>query len=99
MRARLIQVEDDIGVATRALESKGLVVGRDASADWTLLGTNLSRHHISVEPLDDGGHCLRDLSSTNGTRVNGEILREPVRLRAGDVISLGDEVTLVYELD
>ena len=99
MRARLVLIEDDIGVATRALDGKGLVVGRDPSADWTLLGRNLSRHHVSVEPLDEAGHRLRDLSSTNGTRLNGELLREPARLRSGDIISLGDEVTLIYELD
>jgi pSer/pThr/pTyr-binding forkhead associated (FHA) protein len=51
-----------------------------------------------VEHVDDG-YTLRDLGSTNGTRLNGNYLSEPALLCPGDVIRLGEDVTLVYELE
>ena len=66
---------------------------------------DISRNHAEV--VLEGWHVLvRDLGSTNGTTIAlpGQ---EPVRLRPtedqgiepGTVISLADEVTLVYEVD
>jgi hypothetical protein len=41
---------------------------------------------------------LEDLGSTNGTFVNEQRLIGPHSLRPGETISLGDAVTLIYEV-
>jgi hypothetical protein len=40
----------------------------------------------------DGKLWIEDLSSTNGTFVNGEQLTEPVELRKGDQIKVGETI-------
>jgi pSer/pThr/pTyr-binding forkhead associated (FHA) protein len=40
--------------------------------------------------VQDGGHYVRDLRSTNGTRVNGVRISQPQLLCDGDHIALGN---------
>lgn len=63
------------------------ILGRD-SDQIPLTDHTISRTHAEVYP-DDGAWMLRDLSSANGTYVNGVRLTKPVRLKHGDQIKLG----------
>jgi pSer/pThr/pTyr-binding forkhead associated (FHA) protein len=57
----------------------------------------VSRIHARLEQTPDGW-LLKDLSSTNGTRVNGWKVRGQVGVRPGDVVRFGDvEYTLIEE--
>ena len=58
----------------------------------------ISRRHVRISARN-GRHFLEDLGSTNGTKVNGKMLRlgERVLLVSGDRIWLGNCV-LVYDL-
>jgi pSer/pThr/pTyr-binding forkhead associated (FHA) protein len=49
----------------------------------------VSRVHATLERTADGW-LLTDLSSTNGTRVNGWRAPGRVPVKAGDVVSFGD---------
>jgi pSer/pThr/pTyr-binding forkhead associated (FHA) protein len=98
MQARLVHVENGEAVARKLLLEEVVVIGRDASSDLVVSHPGVSRHHATVEHVDDG-HTLRDLGSTNGTRLNGNYLSEPALLCPGDIIRLGEDVTLVYELE
>jgi hypothetical protein len=53
--------------------------------------SSLSRAHATIQ-LDGKFFVLTDNGSTNGTRVNGQLLKasDPVQLRDGDEIVLGD---------
>ena len=75
------------GVAFPALIDRRLVVGRAPEASVRLDDDGISRLHCEV--LWDGRACrLRDLGSTNGTRVNGErTQRAPIA--NGDDVQLG----------
>ena len=44
-----------------------------------------------------GKYVIEDLGSTNGTFVNGQRLVSPAVLKAGDVVSLGEQIVLMYE--
>ncbi len=62
-------------------------VGRDTAADITVNDTRLSRTHFEI--LWDGKNAgLRDLGSTNGTKVGGKTVAETA-LPADSVISAG----------
>jgi pSer/pThr/pTyr-binding forkhead associated (FHA) protein len=67
------------------------VLGRDGSADIVLDDPGISRRHSEVRVTHDGPHLvatIRDLSSTNGTFVDGERIRSH-RLGDGDQLTLG----------
>jgi hypothetical protein len=64
-------------------------IGRDGSCDLALADMTVSRRHAQLERTDDGW-LLSDLSSTNGTRLNGWRVRGKVPLRPGDLVSFGD---------
>jgi hypothetical protein len=64
-------------------------IGRASSCDLTIADLTVSRVHARLERTAEGW-LLTDLSSTNGTRVNGWRVRGHVRVRAGDRVSFGN---------
>jgi pSer/pThr/pTyr-binding forkhead associated (FHA) protein len=98
MQARLVHIENGATVSTRPIREDAIVIGRDGSSDLVVAFRGVSRHHVTIECVEQG-HAVRDLGSTNGTRLNGDYLSEPALLRSGDVIRLGEDVTFVYELE
>ena len=69
------------------LSSRPLTIGRDPSNVVGLDDPNVSRFHAVIEQRD-GGSELRDLSSRNGTRVNGKLVWR-VPLDPGDEVAIG----------
>lgn len=65
------------------------VIGRDRAAGLPVQDKRLSRRHAIVQYIPNQGFYLMDLNSTNGTYVNGEAVRHPVRLQDGDRVRLG----------
>jgi hypothetical protein len=64
-------------------------IGRDPRNDMSIEDMSVSRIHARLE-RSASGWLLKDLSSTNGTRVNGWRVRGQVTVRAGDVVRFGD---------
>ena len=63
-------------------------IGRAAECEIRLADTSVSRRHAEVRPSGDGW-SVRDLGSTNGTKVNGAVITDR-KLKDGDTISCGD---------
>ena len=63
-----------------------VLVGRDPQCDTRLESNWVSRRHC-ILTVDGGEVVVRDLGSTNGTRINGQRV-ERGRLRPGDEISI-----------
>ncbi len=78
------------------LDGARFVLGRDAANEVVVDDPFISRRHAEIV-WDGDAYVLRDLGSRNGTRVNGSRLSAPVRLKHGDVITLGD-ATFVFQL-
>ncbi len=71
------------------LEGARFSVGRQGDNDLVLAADGeVSRFHALFEPVA-GGWCLRDLTSKNGTFVNGGRLGGDRPLRSGDQIRIG----------
>src|SRR5436305_7460303 len=70
-----------------------ITIGREEGNMLRLNDERVSRYHAKVQ-FDNSEIILTDLDSTNGTRVNGNIVQIR-RLRVGDRIALGRSV-LVY---
>jgi pSer/pThr/pTyr-binding forkhead associated (FHA) protein len=65
-------------------------IGREEGNFIQLNDERVSRYHLKIHE-NQGAIVLTDLQSTNGTRVNGEVV-QVWQLRAGDIISLGRSV-------
>ncbi len=74
-------------------------VGKSSQSDIQITTDNtVSRIHLKILEKDDG-FILHDLGSTNGTRINGKRVGEPVFLETDDVIELGDNTRLTFLKD
>ena len=74
-----------------------MVIGRSSSCDLVLRDSEASRRHAEVR-RDDQGLRVRDLGSTNGTRVNGIVIADWTTLVTGDAVSIGaTQITVVDE--
>ena len=67
-------------------------IGRDPACSIPLHDFSVSRQHAVITPQPNGEFVLKDLRSTNGTRVDGCPLAEPRVLKDGEKIYLGDTV-------
>ena len=74
------------------------VIGRDGEADIQLLEDGVSRRHACVIENEDGGYSILDLGSSNGTKVNGELVTA-LRLKSRAKIEIGDTTFLFGEVD
>src|SRR5262245_18484106 len=68
-------------------EKRGILFGSHESADVVLVDSTVSRLHARLD-VEDNDYVLRDLGSTNGTRVGGVRIREAC-LEHGAIFELG----------
>lgn len=71
-------------------------VGRREGNDWILQDASVSGSHCEVEKTERG-FLLRDLGSTNGTKVNSEPVKDKTLFR-NDIVQIG-EVSVMIEGD
>jgi pSer/pThr/pTyr-binding forkhead associated (FHA) protein len=72
------------------LSSGGVyLVGRDG-ADIVLNDEKVSRKHAEIGLYGPNAFVVRDLASTNGTRLNGKKISDKAKLNHWDVIRVGD---------
>jgi hypothetical protein len=84
-----LEVWGPAGVGVVTLEGTAVMIGRDPS-NQVVLGNDpeVSRRHAIVERLP-AGWCVRDLTSRNGTAVNGERVLASRALHHRDEITVG----------
>jgi hypothetical protein len=71
-------------------------IGRDAACDLVLYDMTVSRTHAGLR-REAGAWVLTDAGSTNGTRLNGWRVSEPVPVRAGDRVTFGSMTLVVTD--
>ena len=77
------------------VEADPVIIGRMPECAVVLSDPNVSRRHAEVVRVNEA-FVLRDLGSTNGTKLNGAPIREGY-LTTGDNITVGS-TTLVFEM-
>jgi pSer/pThr/pTyr-binding forkhead associated (FHA) protein len=65
-----------------------ITIGRDQQNDIVIAHPLASRRHATLE-RDTIGYVVRDLQSTNGTYVNGEVIADAYRLKSDDIVIIG----------
>lgn len=71
-----------------------VVVGRSPSSDIVVDEPFVSATHARFT-LQGPAIVLEDMNSTNGTTVNGHLIGQPVTLRDGDEVQIGDTIMRV----
>jgi hypothetical protein len=74
-----------------------IVIGRSSDLDMVLVEDMVSRKHAKIS-TQGGQIVIQDLSSTNGTFVNGEKVRR-MRLKEGDRILIGTSIIKLVTMD
>ena len=101
--ARLILKHEGVTLNTYELEKEVTTIGRKSDNDIQLNDAIASSHHarVTIKPnqyLEEQMDAkLEDLGSTNGTQVNGCLIKS-VDLRNGDDIQIGSQ-HFTYEND
>jgi hypothetical protein len=67
---------------------QAVTLGRSSDCDCVLTDPTVSRTHACLRYIN-GTWLLRDLRSTNGTRLNGWRVVEEVEVRVGDQVTFG----------
>lgn len=70
------------------IEQEHLTLGRGPGVELAFADTSMSRQHAAIE-FSKEGFSIRDLGSTNGTRVNGSEI-QGAELKHGDRIEIGE---------
>jgi predicted component of type VI protein secretion system len=81
---------------TFPLEGDQLTIGRDSTNGVAINDGEVSRRHSRLS-FQGGKYVIEDLGSTNGTFVNGQRLAGPVVLKPGDVVTLGEQIVMMYD--
>jgi pSer/pThr/pTyr-binding forkhead associated (FHA) protein len=78
------------------LEKSEVFLGRDLSNDVVINDPEVSRQHARLV-LSGNTYAMEDRGSTNGTFLRGQRLSGPVLLNPGEIITIGEKVTLKFE--
>ena len=81
---------------TFPLEGDLITIGREGDNGIIINDAEISRKHTQFV-FQGGKFILTDLGSTNGTFVNGQRLTGQHILQPGEVISLGEQINLLFE--
>ncbi|MEP6925781.1 MAG: SpoIIE family protein phosphatase, partial [Pyrinomonadaceae bacterium] len=73
------------------LERLKTTIGRSTRSDICIPDPFASRVHVEVRKEGDN-YVLQDLGSANGTRYNGQPVKEVMQLNSGDLIQIGETV-------
>ena len=91
---RLVAQSPDFEGKSFDLSGPEITVGRVADNKVQVEHASVSGHH-AVLKIDGLDYVIKDLDSTNGTRINGEKITEQ-KLRRNDVVRLGN-IELLYD--
>jgi len=91
---RLVAQSPEFSGKSFTLAGKEITVGRVADNKIQVEHASVSGHH-AVFALDGLDYVIRDLDSTNGTRINGERITQQ-KLRRNDILRLGN-IELLYD--
>src|SRR5215813_11395566 len=102
-RPVLVSLRGELLAKPIPLDRDIVVLGRAVEADIRLNDSKVSRLHarIQAEVDKESGHTtfrIKDLGSTNGTMLNGQVISEAV-LTNGDKIVVGDQLIRFKMLD
>ena len=98
---KLFILSDQMRGASFSLSQDKYTVGRADDCDVCISAPTVSGHHCTLVKLDDGSYAIEDLGSTNGSKVNDQVLQpgNSVKLNNGDIIQVGSVEILFDDIE
>ena len=93
MKISLVMVKADGTSREFPFDKSSVIVGRDEAARLRIPLPSVSRKHCELS-IDDDELVVKDLSSANGTYVNGARVKEQ-ELSPGDLLTVGGVVFVI----
>lgn len=83
---------------TQTFELKGdlIRIGRSQHNEIVILAKGVSRFHCQISRKDEK-LLIEDTGSTNGTMIDGVLIKKPHQLSVGDVVYICDEKLIFHE--
>src|SRR4029434_6712598 len=96
LRPALVFLSGELLAVPIPLEREEVILGRALEADVRVNDTKISRKHARINAVKDEttnttSYVLTDLSSRNGTLLNGQKVRQET-LQNGDKITIGEHI-------
>lgn len=90
--------DENGGIKEIPVAGEEFFIGRHSENDLSCADSAVSRRHLKIRRYADV-FVVQDLGSTLGTKINGSEMTEPVALKNGDRLLLGDrlEIEIVLE--
>jgi hypothetical protein len=79
----------------RWMITEPITLGREPNCEICISDRQVSRHHASIMPAEDG-ILIKDLGSKNGIYVNGQRINNPALLCDGDIVHIALAQKFVY---
>ena len=95
--AQLIGMSEEIKGKIFSLTQDEVVIGRRKESQIMLDNASVSGRHCMIRK-DGNRYFVRDLGSTNGTRLNGRDVNVDLRLRPKDLLQVGS-VEVIFDSD
>ena len=96
VKVGLEETDEKGDVAFHQIVTDEFHIGRDRTCNLVIRGdSKTSRRHATITRTPTA-FVIKDDGSSNGTKVNGEKIKEPVSLKFGDKIEIGYR-TFVFE--
>jgi two-component system, cell cycle response regulator len=104
LRPALIFLSGELMAAPIPLERETVTIGRATEADVRVTDAQSSRLHAQIfveldRATNEIRYRLKDLNSTNGTRLNGALINGEEILQPGDKIIIGGQIMRFELLD
>jgi pSer/pThr/pTyr-binding forkhead associated (FHA) protein len=82
-------------IETYLLKEGENTIGRDPKSDFVIDDVEVSRNHL-IATIKDNAVFIEDLDSTNGSYSNGKRLKKSIKVKNGDLITLGKNIVIEY---
>ena len=82
-----IETDGNVTEKTASVRNR-IVLGRGNDCDVQIDDKSVSKHHLEISLQADGLY-VKDLGSSNGTKVNGSPLTDSRTLRTNDILEMG----------
>lgn len=79
------------------VDKESFTIGRTGENDLRIANSGLSRNHAQIQRFADV-FVISDCGSSNGTELNDTPLADPVALKNGDKVTLGNAVEVFVEV-
>lgn len=93
----LLEITTPQGTRKVPLVAERILLGRHPACDIVIEESVVSGRHARLERQPDGNYEIIDLDSSNGLFHNGQRVQRH-HLRSGDVLTIGNRVTLTYQV-